>query len=112
MAEAWDRGFQIKEVQDPELYAYNAANAFPGEAAPNPLDLRFTLTTRLPDLGSEDQYGSKIIIVPPEGFFFPSVCRDFKTDTKVPGYLPIPENSKCDGGTTPELVMVFYRVGE
>ena len=31
MAESWVAGFEIQEVQEVELLAYNAANAFPGE---------------------------------------------------------------------------------
>ena len=58
------------EVKNPVLHAYNSANAFPGEAAENPLDVRFSLTTRLPDMTSYDADGGSIIIVPPVGKLF------------------------------------------
>jgi len=135
MAESWIEGFRLQEVLGAELHAHNPANAFPGEAAPNPVDVKFTLTSRLPPCALDpknptqcatttlDEDGEAqaidvnslsrgvLLLVPPSGFFFPSVCRNFRFDAGLEGYSSLPENTQCTGGQTPELVSAYYRTG-
>ena len=69
---------------------YNPAKAIPGEAAPNPIDIWFTLTTEL--------HGGGIRIVAPKGFHFPQVCRYFSLDimrADHPEVEPLPAGSVC-----------------
>merc|ERR1719171_2342825 len=90
MAEAWIQGFPIQEILDPNIEPYNPAKAIPGEAAPNPIDIWFTLTTEL--------HGGGIRIKAPPGFHFPQVCRYFSLDiarSDHPEVLPLPTGSVC-----------------
>ncbi|CAD7934274.1 unnamed protein product [Amoebophrya sp. A120] len=116
MAEAWVVGFDIQVVKDVEVFPYNPGNGIPGEAAPNPLDIRFKLTTRLPSV-SEEANGALILVVPPFGFHFPSVCRTFMTDPyagdATSPYMAIPSTTICNPPDlyTPELINLYYRLG-
>jgi hypothetical protein len=90
MAEAWIQGFPIQEILDPHIEPYNPAKAIPGEAAPNPIDIWFTLTTEM--------HGGGIRIVAPPGFHFPQVCRYFSLDiarSDHPEVMPLPTGSVC-----------------
>ncbi|CAD7933065.1 unnamed protein product [Amoebophrya sp. A25] len=112
MAEAWVIGFDIQVVKEVEVYPYNPGNGIPGEAAPNPLDVRFKLTTRLPSL-TEESKGALILVVPPVGFHFPSVCRNFMTAPGVSPYMELPSTTICNPSDLlkPELVKLYYRLG-
>lgn len=112
MAEPYVAGFQIQVIKDAEIFPYNPANAVDGESSPNPLDIRFKLTTRAPHKASLDQDGAIMIVIPPVGFTFPSVCRNFLTDTGVSGYFPLPSGSECnpEGFLNPELRQIYYRI--
>ena len=110
------KGFQIQVIKSAIIFPYNPANAVPGEASANPLDVRFKLTTRCPGGMDTDKDGSILIVIPPEGFNFPSVCRKFDPDPQDPalqamGYRGIPGASECnpDGFLNPEIRMVYYR---
>eukprot|EP00397_Hematodinium_sp_SG-2012_P000370 GEMP01000370.1.p1 GENE.GEMP01000370.1~~GEMP01000370.1.p1 ORF type:complete len:1837 (+),score=326.54 GEMP01000370.1:129-5513(+) len=112
MAEASMIGFNIQEVIHVGLFPYNPANAFPGEAAPNPIDISFVLTTRVPEHTAYQNEGGAIIIAAPVGFYFPNVCRQFGTriniETPVGKTLPLPEETQCIGGLI-DLTRVDYR---
>jgi len=83
MAEAFISGFKIQELTGVGLFPFNPANAFPGEAAPNPVIFSFMLNTRLPERMAFDKEGGLLIIVPPRGFYFPTVCRKFQTKVNL-----------------------------
>ena len=75
----------------------------PGEASPNPVEFRFSLTTRLPSTPQNDKQGSLFRIVAPLGFKFPRVCRFFATDINNPDFSPIPLATLCTGTSDPTL---------
>merc|ERR1719482_2033649 len=90
MAEAWIQGFPVQEILEPHIAPYNPAKAIPGEAAPNPIDIWFSITTEL--------HGGGIRIVAPKGFHFPQVCRYFSLDimrADHPEVEPLPAGSVC-----------------
>lgn len=109
MSEAWINGFLIQVVGDIVLSPYNPGNGISGEAAPNPMDIHFTLTTRLPHLESMTT-GGIIIITAPEGFRFPKVCRMFFPDPGIEGKHPLPPTTTCagDGVRTLKLTIQEY----
>jgi hypothetical protein len=97
MAEAWIQGFPIQEILDPHIEPYNPAKAIPGEAAPNPIDIWFSITTELS--------GGSIQVQAPPGFHFPQVCRYFFLSVDrddVDNVLPLPTGTECsaDGKQT------------
>ena len=105
MAESNIRGFQIQEVLDVSITAYNRASMNIGEASPNPIEFKFMLSTRCPENAGEDKQGSWIIIDAPEGFKFPRVCRMFMTNID---YTPPPDNNDCNPDWFPENTECTY----
>eukprot|EP00400_MALV-I_sp_L67-5_P000810 gene810-351_t len=97
MAEANVRGFEIKEVHDVSITAYNRASMNIGEASPNPMDIRFRLTSRCPEHFGDDRMGSVLIIKAPSGFQFPRVCRMFDVNINDPDATALPEATDCSG---------------
>jgi hypothetical protein len=96
MSEAWINGFLIQVVRDILFSPYNPGNGISGEAAPNPLDIHFELTTRLPHLETMHT-GGIVIISAPNGFTFPKVCRMFFPDPGIEGKHPLPPTTTCEG---------------
>ncbi|KAF4676477.1 hypothetical protein FOL47_006115 [Perkinsus chesapeaki] len=99
MSESWIDGMVIQEILNPRIVPYNAANAIPGEAAPNPIDIFFTTTTLLPNSRS-DPNGGLIMVTAPQGFYFPAVCRYFTTTIQVDeanGGALLPPGTTCQG---------------
>ncbi|KAF4715217.1 hypothetical protein FOZ63_025430, partial [Perkinsus olseni] len=94
MSESWIDGLKIQEILNPSVFAYNPANAIPGEAAPNPIDIKFTTTTLLPNSRS-DPTGGLIMATAPEGFYFPAVCRYFSTAIQEEGVGALPSATTC-----------------
>jgi hypothetical protein len=99
MAEAWIQGFPVQEILEPHIAPYNPAKAIPGEAAPNPIDIWFSITTRLE--------GGAFQVTAPEGFSFPQVCRYFSPDLEREGVSPLPAGSSCSADGQLKLLITF-----
>merc|ERR1719482_1891443 len=99
MAEAWIQGFPVQEILDPHIEPYNPAKAIPGEAAPNPIDIWFSITTEL--------HGGAFQVTAPEGFSFPQVCRYFSPDLDREGVSPLPAGSSCSADGQLTLLISF-----
>jgi len=98
-SEPWVEGFKIQAVYNAAFTPYIPANTISGEAAINPVELSFELTTPLP---ASTSIQAVILIQAPEGFLFPPVCQDFVPDTgnAASGMFPLPSSTSCrgDGG--------------
>jgi hypothetical protein len=73
-SEPWVEGFHIQAVYNAAFRPYVPANTISGEAAINPVELSFELTTSLP---ASTSIQAVILITAPDGFLFSPVCQDF-----------------------------------